>query len=59
MAIAPPLTLILLAFPGHFGIDRAGLRRKGFVDFHQIELILGPAGLLERFLGSGTTGPCP
>ena len=38
MAIAPPLTLILLGVPAHFAVDRDRLRGEGLVDLHQVEI---------------------
>ena len=48
MAMAPPLTLTLRGVPAEVLVDRAGLRRERLVGFDQVEVVVLPAGLLER-----------
>ena len=43
----------LVGIPAQPLVDGAGLRREGLVGLDQVEVLDGPAGLLQRLLGSG------
>src|SRR5947208_3566330 len=43
----------LVGIPAEPLVDGAGLRREGLVGLDQVEVLDGPAGLLQRLLGGG------